>query len=114
MAMTVTPVTVAPDGLKSDVSGSLRFGMISLTFGAADTYVTGGFLVTAASFGFPTKIVTVEDATSQVGGYPFVYVPTVGTPGQGSMVCFSSAGTQLASNSAALQSDTVLLFAWGY
>lgn len=108
MAMTVTPVAVAPDGLKSDVPGNLRVGIVSLTFGAADTYVTGGIPLTSATFGFPTKIVNVHPAISQTGGYLFTWVPSTS-----SLICFSAPGTQLASASAALQSDVVILIAEG-
>ena len=114
MAMTVTPTAITPDGLKSDVLGNMRLGLVTLTFGASDTYVTGGFLVIPANFGFPFRIVTVFDATTQVGGYSLVYVPSTSPVGQGQMVAFSAMGTQLANASAALQSDTVVLSAIGY
>lgn len=115
MAMTVSPVALRPDGLKSDVEGALRVALVSLTFGAADTYVTGGFTLLPSNFGFPSRIVMVEPSISNIGGYQFSWVPSSSAPGTtGQLFCFSAAGTQLGSGSAALQNDVIFLTAWGY
>jgi hypothetical protein len=108
MAITVTPVAVLPSGLKQHVPGNLYESIISLTFGAADTYVTGGIPLLPSTFGFNQAIVIVEDSTSITGGYSFVWNPTTQK-----LVCFSAPGTQLASASAALQNDIVQLIALG-
>lgn len=103
MAMTVNPVAVV-----NHVPGDLRESIIKLTFGAADTYVTGGFAVTPATFGFSQAISFVEPAVSNTGGYVFQY-----NPATGKILAFSAAGTQLANASAALQNDIVYIQALG-
>lgn len=104
MAMTVNPVKVV-----NHIPGDLRESIISLTFGAADTYVTGGFAVTPATFGFAQAIVFLEPAVSQTGGYVFQY-----NPATSKVLVFSAQGTQLVNASAALQNDVVQLQALGY
>lgn len=103
MTMTVAPVTVV-----NHVPGDLRESIVSLTFGAADTYVTGGFAVTPATFGFAQSITLIEPGISTTGGYSFIYNPVTGK-----VLVFSAAGTQLVNASAALQNDTVILQALG-
>lgn len=103
MTMTVAPVTVI-----NHIPGDLRESIITLTFGAADTYVTGGFAVTPATFGFAQSIAFIEPAVSATGGYIFQYIP-----GTGKVKVFSAQGTELANTSAVLQNDSVQLQALG-
>lgn len=109
MTMTVNPVAVLPSGKKFHLPGDTIESFVSLTFGASDTYVTGGIPLNISHFGFNTKIIYVEPSISNVGGYTFVWVPSTQN-----MMVFSASGTQLASASAALQNDTVVLQAYGF
>lgn len=79
------------------------------TVGPADTYVTGGFTITAASLGLSSiwYIAPVTFSTGHVG----VYLPTNGTTGV--LKVYTTAATELANASAALQNATFLVLAAG-
>jgi hypothetical protein len=54
MAFNPTYAKVGDQGL--DVWGATEVGLWTITFGAADTYVTGGLALTAATFGLTTPV----------------------------------------------------------
>lgn len=93
---------IPPSMSDSSLKAAFRSGVV----GAADTYATGGFTLTAAQLGLASI-----DWCSVVcfsTGHWGVYVPATGK-----VKVFSAAATELANASTALQSATFSLHAFG-
>lgn len=87
------------------IPGDLRESIVTLTVGAADTYVTGGFAVPPSLFGFTS--IKYCDIYHSLGYAAYFNAAT------GNIQVFSAAGTELANASAALQSTKFVLQAVG-
>lgn len=101
MAVAPTYVSQLPDGKSVHVVGDMKEVTVLGTVGAADTYVTNGFAITAASLGL--QQISFADPVSFSTGHWGVYTPSTGL-----LKVFSAAGTELANASAALQNATFL------
>jgi hypothetical protein len=58
--MSFNPVYTALGDNKRDVYGATEVGMWTITFGAGDTYVTGGLALVAATFGLSRPIAGIN------------------------------------------------------
>ena len=56
----MNPVIAGVGDNKRDVYGATEVGIFTLTFGAGDTYVSGGLALTNASFGLSRPLISAE------------------------------------------------------
>lgn len=96
MAIAPSYVSMYPDGRLTHAVGDLKESMMIGTIGASDTYVTGGWALSPATFGLQ-QIIAVDVSPAGVGHPLFWNAAT------GNIQAFSAAGTELVNASAALQ-----------
>jgi hypothetical protein len=58
---------------KRDVYGATEVGVWTITFGASDTYVTGGLALTAATFGLSRPILGLEVIGANTAASVYAY-----------------------------------------
>lgn len=106
MAVAPTYASQLLDGKNVHVMGDAKAVTQKGTVGAADTYLTGGFSITAASMGL-SAIMQMDPIVFSTGHWGY-YEPSTGL-----VKVFSAAATELANASAALQNATFWVNATG-
>jgi len=104
MAVAPSFAPLIPGGVH--IPGDFKEFLFTLTVGAADTYVTGGFVVLPASVGV-NSFAYVSPVIMATGHYGVWNYAT------GKLQVFSAAGTELANASAALQNTTFVFEGYG-
>jgi hypothetical protein len=106
MAVAPTYASQLLEGKVIHVVGDVKSATLKGTVGAADTYVTNGFSLTAATLGM-TTVIQIDSIIFSTGHWGY-YEPATAL-----VKVFSAAGTELVNASAALQNATFWINATG-